>query len=104
MGDWSPARVLAPLALIAAVVGVIVVIQAARPTSDDDAKTARTTQSQQQRHGGARRRQRFYVVKAGDNLTLIAERTNVPLERIQRLNPSLDAQTLSVGQRLRLTR
>lgn len=103
MGNWSPARVIAPLALIVAVVGVFVVVQTARPESEDDGRAGRTTQTQQQRRG-ARRRARVYVVKAGDNLTLISERTGVPLERIERLNPSLDAQTLSVGQRLRLTR
>lgn len=103
MGNWSFARLFAPLALIAAVVGVVVVVQAARPRSDEDSASQRTTQTQQQRRGG-RPRRRVYVVRAGDNLTLIAERTGVPLARLERLNPSLDAQTLSVGQRLRLTR
>jgi LysM repeat protein len=103
MGNWSFARILAPLALIAAVVGIVVVVQAARPESDEGSGAQRTTQTQQQRRG-ARPRRRVYVVRAGDNLTLIAERTGVPLARIERLNPSLDAQTLSVGQRLRLTR
>lgn len=103
MGNWSFARVFAPLALIAAVVGVIVVVQAARPQTEDDSRTARTTQTSRQRRGG-RPRNRFYVVRAGDNLTLIAERTGVPLDRIERLNPNVDTQTLSVGQRLRLTR
>lgn len=103
MGNWSFARVFAPLALIAAVVGVIVVVQAARPQTEDDSRTARTTQTTRQRRGG-RPRSRVYVVRAGDNLTLIAERTGVPLDRIERLNPNVDTQTLSVGQRLRLTR
>src|SRR5215204_3599110 len=102
MGNWSPARVIAPLALIAAVVGVLVVFQAAKPGSDDSSGQAATTQTQQRR--GARRKRRTYVVKAGDNLTLIAERAKVPLDRILRLNPGLDAQTLTVGQRLKLTR
>lgn len=103
MGNWSFARVLAPLALIAAVVGIFLVVQAARPRSDSESARQRTTQTQQQRRG-RRARRRFYVVKPGDNPTLISERTGIPLERIQQLNPSLDAQTLSVGQRLRLTR
>jgi LysM repeat protein len=104
MGNWSFARVLAPLALIAAVVGVFVVVQTARPKADGDSSAARTTQTTRQQRRGGRARRRIYVVRAGDNLTLIAERTGVPLERIERLNPDLDTQTLSVGQRLRLTR
>jgi hypothetical protein len=45
---------------------------------------------------------RFYVVRAGDNLALIAERTGVPLETLRELNPDLDPQALVTGQRVRL--
>ncbi|HEY4278757.1 MAG TPA: LysM domain-containing protein [Conexibacter sp.] len=48
-------------------------------------------------------KRRVYVVKSGDNLTAISQRTGVPVERIQSLNPGLDASALTVGQRLRLT-
>jgi LysM repeat protein len=104
MGMWSPARVVAPLALIAAAVGVVVVVQASRPRSSSDAGTNTRAPAATHRHRGAKGRRGLYVVKPGDNLTAIAEKTGVPLEQIQRLNPSLDAQTLSVGQRLKLTR
>ena len=53
--------------------------------------------------GGARRaRRRIYRVKLNDTLGLIAEKTGVPVERLQELNPELDAQNLVVGQRVKL--
>ena len=45
-----------------------------------------------------------YVVKPGDTPSSIAEKTNVPLSTIQQLNPDLDDQTLSVGQKIKLRR
>jgi LysM repeat protein len=43
-----------------------------------------------------------YIVKPGDTLTAIALKTGVSLERIQSLNPSLDAQTLNTGDKVKL--
>ena len=43
-----------------------------------------------------------YIVKSGDTLSAISIKTGVPLDTIQRLNPSVDAQTLHAGQRLKL--
>ncbi len=57
------------------------------------------------RDGGQqqRRPQRtFYRVRLNDTLGLIAEQTGVPVERLEALNPELDAQNLIVGQRIRL--
>lgn len=39
-------------------------------------------------------------VQRGDTLGKLATRANVPLERLQRFNPSADAHRLKVGQRL----
>ena len=50
----------------------------------------------------ARKQRRTYTVKPGDTPSSIAEKTNVPLSQIQELNPDLDDQTLSVGQKLKL--
>jgi LysM repeat protein len=41
-------------------------------------------------------------VKLNDTLGLIAEKTDVPVERLQELNPELDPQNLIVGQRIKL--
>jgi len=92
----------APLALLAAAVGVIVVVQASRSgSSGNTPTTTRTAVTQPARP--VRSRSRTYVVKAGDTLTVIAQSTGVSLETIQRLNPNVDPQALQTGQRLKLT-
>jgi LysM repeat protein len=41
-------------------------------------------------------------VKLNDTLGLISEKTGVPVERIEALNPELDPQNLIVGQKIKL--
>jgi LysM repeat protein len=43
-----------------------------------------------------------YVVKSGDTLAAIAEKTGVPVEQLQALNPELDPRALVTGQRVTL--
>ena len=50
----------------------------------------------------SKRKRRTYIVKSGDTLSAIAEKTNVSLETLRDLNPRAD--TLSPGQKLRLSR
>ena len=45
---------------------------------------------------------RTYVVKPGDTLATIAERTAVPIDRLLALNPTIDPQALVTGQRIKL--
>jgi LysM repeat protein len=101
----NPLRFLAPLALVAVIVGVFAIVNASqRQTSDAASTTATVTTARNHRPARRKPKAKFYVVKAGDNLTGIAESTGVPLQQLQQLNPDLDAQTLGVGQRLRLSR
>ncbi len=51
-----------------------------------------------------KKQKRTYRVKSGDVLSIIAARTGVSLERIQALNPSLDANALQTGQVIKLSR
>lgn len=44
----------------------------------------------------------YYVVRRGDTLSEIAERTGVAREQLEQLNPVLDPLALSPGERLRL--
>jgi LysM repeat protein len=43
-----------------------------------------------------------YVVESGDTLGGIAEKTGVPVERLEELNPGLDQFQLVAGQRIKL--
>lgn len=102
MAVRGPGRFLAPLALIVSVVGVMVVVlisQVDRPTPVPELQ-----QSSRSTTHPAQPRQRSYVVKPGDNLTLISSKMGVSIETIERLNPDVDPQALAAGARLKLTR
>jgi LysM repeat protein len=112
MAGRSPARFLAPLALVAFAVAFFMVVSA----SPDEEQSARPTGTAPRAVGGAtaaprangkprkRRLKRFYTVKPGDTPSGIAEKTGVALEEILSLNPTLDPQTLTVGTKIRLRR
>ena len=113
----SPARFLAPLALLAFVFVFFVVLtgSAVDDGGDDNGRAAET---QEQRSGSGsgderaetgrtettprRQGRRTYVIKTGDTLGAISEQTGVPLERLQELNPDLDPQAMVAGQRIKL--
>lgn len=102
MADRNPARLAAPLALLAAAVAIAVVVQASGSSSPSDSPSVtRTAATQPVRR--ARSAPRIYVVKAGDTLTVIAGKADVSLETIQRLNPEVDPNALQTGQRLKLS-
>src|SRR5918997_5919407 len=45
---------------------------------------------------------RYHVVKRGDVLSRVAERTGVPLQELMKLNPKVDPLALVPGKRIRL--
>jgi len=109
----STIRLIAPASLALFAVVFLIVVIASLSGGDDQSATSserpaaaserrdtrerdRTTQPEQ------RGNPRFYVVKPGDNLASIAQRTGVSLEELQTLNPELDPQGLVSGQRVRL--
>lgn len=103
MADRNPARLAAPLALLAAAVAVVVVVQVSRSSSPSSTPSAtRTTVTQSARHP-SHAAPRAYVVKPGDTLTVIADKTGVSLDAIQQLNPDIDPNSLQTGQRLKLS-
>jgi LysM repeat protein len=107
----SPARWLAPVALVTCAVAVFAIVSSG-PSDDagtDGATTSerpasqRSTSSQRRRSSSRRStRRRAYTVRAGDTLSAIAEKTDVPLSELQALNPDLDSQSLQTGQRVKL--
>jgi hypothetical protein len=95
----SRARFLAPIALAVAIAGTYTVVHSGLT---HQRAAAGHDHSGRRRHG--RRIPRRYVVRPGDNLTSIANRTGVPVGEIQTLNPNIDPNSLQTGQRLRLRR
>ncbi len=51
---------------------------------------------------GPKTRAPYYVVKRGDVLSAIAQKTGVPVAELRQLNPDLDPLALTPGQRVRL--
>jgi LysM repeat protein len=104
----SPARLIAPVALVASLVAVALIVSNSTGNDDnggDGGSATRTAEPRQQQQARQQRRQpqrTFYRVKLNDTLGLIAEQTGVPVEQLEALNPELDPQNLIVGQRIRL--
>jgi LysM repeat protein len=106
-GHRSPARLLAPLALVAVTLAVVLVVLASAGGDGDDdgdasAERSGTSTSSAATTTAPRTRRRTYTVKTGDTLGLIAEKTGVSVERLQELNPELDPQALLSGQKINL--
>jgi LysM repeat protein len=101
----TPARYLAPLALVLVAVAVLVVVGSAGTggdAQDKGDKASRTNRTQQRTDTTPRRTPASYTVKTGDTLGAIAEQTGVSVERLQELNPLLDPQALVSGQMIKL--
>jgi LysM repeat protein len=107
----SPARWLAPIALVACAVAVYSVVNSNLLSDDEPASTsnasrsatATTSTTSKRSKTSSGRRRRTYVVKSGDTLSAISIKTGVPLARIQALNPKLDSDSLQTGQRVKLS-
>lgn len=108
MAGRSPARFLAPLALVAVVVAMYVVISGGldKGGSEQPASSARPTATAKPDKSSkkGKRKRRVYVVKPGDTPSGIAEKTGVSLEKLEQANPDLDPQLLAPGQRIKLPR
>jgi LysM repeat protein len=108
MAGRSPARFLAPLALVAFALALFIVVSSttkddgSSPDARDNSQPAQSTSSPEGGGGKKRKRPRTYTVKAGDTPSGIAEKVNVPLDQILELNPDLDPQTLTPGTKIKL--
>jgi LysM repeat protein len=110
----SPARILAPLALIVFALALLVILSSgagsghSTPSSSSTKAEQRDLKLKQQRAGArttpapTQVTQTVYVVRTGDTRAGIAQKTGVPIEKLQTLNPNLDPQGLLSGQRIKL--
>jgi LysM repeat protein len=100
----SPARIFAPLSLVACAIAVLVIVNnnnsesGGSTSSQPPAATSTTTTTKQ----STKKTPKRYIVKEGDVLSQIAIKTGVSLDTIIRLNPNVDAQSLHAGQKLKL--
>jgi LysM repeat protein len=107
MAGRSPARFLAPIALVVFAVALYTVVDDARgpgnPSSDTPAQASSTPAKSSAKKQSSKRKRRTYTVKAGDTASGIADKTGVSIATMQKLNRDFDPQTLAPGQRIRLS-
>jgi LysM repeat protein len=93
---------LAPVALVVVLFATIVMLISVGGGSEDDTtKRPAVTRTQNRPPRPVRR---TYVVREGDSLLSIADKTRVSIDTLRALNPGIDEQALQVGQRIRLRR
>lgn len=114
----SPARFFAPLFLIAVLVALLAIVtgnnsggsggsstDSSSTTSASQASTSKTTSKKTATKKKAAQREdagKTYTVQVGDTLGGIADKTGVPLNRIEELNPDVDPHAMTTGQEIRL--
>jgi LysM repeat protein len=102
----SPARFLAPIALVAFAVALYSVVNDSREPAGSNSggssatATPTATSKSSSKKKTSKKKRKTYTVKSGDTMSGIAEKTGVSLETLTDLNPDVD--TLSPGQKLRL--
>jgi LysM repeat protein len=108
----NPLRVLAPASLVVFAIALLIVVAVSlsggdETSSDEPAATGSgtrqsTSDGTRSRSTARTRQRRFYTVKPGDTLALIAVRQGISLERLRELNQTLDPQGLVSGQKVKL--
>jgi LysM repeat protein len=102
---------MAPLALIACGLALYLVVTSTLSDAGGGATSNRAEEaigsdgresSAADRRRARPRPRRIYTVKPGDTASIIAERTGVSIETIERLNPRIEPRLLSPGDRLKL--
>lgn len=110
-GPGPNLRLLAPVAVgVFAVAMVVVLFTSGALSGRDASETAGSSSGEGRKERSEPRRNRrersreaaVYTVRAGDTLGSIANDNDVTVERLQELNPGLDPQVLTAGQRIRL--
>jgi LysM repeat protein len=108
----SPARWLAPLALVTCAVAIYVVVDHELGSDDGGASTTSATTSKSGAAATktsttkrkATKKAKSYTVKPGDSLSAIAAKEGVDVAALQEANPDVDASALHPGQKLKLPR
>ena len=89
---------LGPLALIVAIIAVIVVVSSSTGGDDPESTAPQTgTVEKTDENKDGPETPKEYIVEAGDSLTSIAAKFTVSVDRLIRLNPDIDPQTLNEG-------
>lgn len=105
--NWGVSRFLAPLALIVVLVAVFVVVNGSlgeegSSTGSDVEATTGVNGGGDGVEGDGAENPKTYTVEPGDVLSSIAEKFGVSVDRLERLNPDVDPQTLNAGVEIKI--
>ena len=103
-------RLLAPVAVGVFAVALLVILATsgalfgggAGQSAGSSSPSADREGERSERRRPRRERSSSYTIRAGDTLGSIADEKNLSVDKILELNPQLDPQALSAGQRIRL--
>jgi LysM repeat protein len=105
----SPARLLAPLALVVAVVALFAVVTSggsgggsASSDTPTATATAKPSAAGKKRAAKAKAKAKTYTIKPGDTPSSIAQSTGVSLDALLAANPDANPSALTVGEKLKL--
>ena len=112
MAARNPARFLAPIALVAFAFALYTVVQDARDnggSSSSSGTPAQTTpakshSSSKGKSSAKSQGKKAHRVRAGETPSSIALKYGITVKQLEKLNPNMDPQALTVGERLRLRR
>jgi LysM repeat protein len=98
------ARILAPLALAAAIVALVLIISGSLGIDDEPAGRSADDDSEKEDDSEDEKEDfpETYEVQSGDSLSSIAAEFGLSVEKLQRLNPDADSTALATGQVLKL--
>ena len=110
----SPLRFLAPVALAVFAIALLVVVSSSGGSGGGGTSSASERQKDRDLAGSAKKKgkrrtgtagrlpTRTYTVKTGDTLGSISAKTGIPVDQLQELNPEVDPQQLTSGQKIKL--
>ena len=108
----NPMRIIAPAALVVFTLALLLVVVTSggggtdEPSAEKRAEKARDLGAQPKKKATKRNADKLpedkYIVKSGDSFGSIAEKTGVPVDKLQELNPDVDPQALVTGQSIKL--
>ena len=109
----SPLRFLAPVALVVFGIALLMIVsqsdggdtggnQTASEQEKDRDLGSSSKKSKKERADDDALPTRNYTVKRGDTLGSISEKTGIPVDKLQELNPEIDPQQLTTGQKIKL--
>jgi hypothetical protein len=103
--SWT-ARILAPLLLVIVAAAIVLIVSGSLSgdDSDSDSNGSQTQAGGCNPPADAAVEAGFYTVKPEEDLNIVAERTCNEVDRLLRLNPELDPQTIPVGACVNLRR